>query len=306
MGSPEAPYRRVNIAPVEGFTCSAVGGGLTAHTALYTCFSFILNPSYAPRLYQCARQHGASSAAPVSVGMLLSLASAAQPPQCSGQRLLASWPCSANLTIHCGPEGNEQCVASIADCSALLSCAPPNHVRCADGTCTSSAGNCIAAAAPCGVGVLCADGSCGSTAAACTAVPGCPTSAPTRCADGSCATVSSGCATLYPCAPAMERCADGQCALRHRCPPTDGCTLTLPQRCADGRCYAAGGHLKPYELGLGLRLGSGVAATPRRVSGRSGVPTAACFAARGCTNPNPNPNPDPNPNPNPKQEPTAP
>ena len=207
--------------------------------------------------------------------MLLSLASAAQPPQCSGQRLLASWPCSANLTIHCGPEGNEQCVASIADCSALLSCAPPNHVRCADGTCTSSAGNCIAAAAPCGVGVLCADGSCGSTAAACTAVPGCPTSAPTRCADGSCATVSSGCATLYPCAPAMERCADGQCALRHRCPPTDGCTLTLPQRCADGRCYAAGGHLKPYELGLGLRLGSGVAPTPKRVSGRSGVPTAA-------------------------------
>jgi hypothetical protein len=173
--------------------------------------------------------------------MFLLVASPSE-PQCSssGQRLLASWPCAAGLPILCGPEGNEQCLATIAECSALFSCGPPNHVRCADGTCTSSAANCIAAAAACGVGVLCADGSCGSTAAACTAVPGCHSFSPTRCADGSCTAVSSGCATLYPCAPAMERCADGQCALRHRCPPSDGCAFELPQLCADRRCYAAG------------------------------------------------------------------
>ena len=169
---------------------------------------------------------------------------AAAEPQCSssGRRLLllANWPCAAGQPILCGPEGNEQCLATIAECSALLSCSPPNHVRCADGTCTGSAANCIRAASACTVGVLCADGSCGSSAAACTAVPGCPADVPTRCADGSCAADGSGCATFYPCSPAMERCADGQCALRHSCPPTDGCALALPLQCADRHCYAAG------------------------------------------------------------------
>ena len=206
--------------------------------------------------------------------MLLALASTAE-PQCSssGRRPLASWPCAAGLPILCGPEGNEQCLATIAECSTLLSCGPPNHVRCADGTCTSSAANCIAAAAACGVGVLCADGSCGSTAGACTAVPGCHAFSPTRCADGSCTAVSSGCAALYPCAPEMERCADGQCALRHRCPPSDGCALALPQRCADGRCYAAGA-----DCALGCAAAEDGSARLRCHDGACAAAAADCAA----------------------------
>ena len=88
-------------------------------------------------------------------------------PQCSAthRRLqLSQWPCEASEPVLCGPEGHELCLATIAGCATLLGgCAPPSHVRCADGTCTSSTAACIEAAGSCIEGAMCADGSCSSS-----------------------------------------------------------------------------------------------------------------------------------------------
>ena len=155
---------------------------------------------------------------------------------------LADWACATNLPILCGPEGYTTCVASISECVTLLgSCSSPDHVRCADGTCTASSVNCLNAAAPCPDGLMmCADGSCEQSDSTCGPVPTCPLGAPARCADGACVTDAASCATLYPCVVGMERCADGQCALEGQCASSDGCGPSLPLLCTDRHCYAAG------------------------------------------------------------------